>query len=66
MLKKSQCRSKKILPINKMSKEAQALQEELIALSKTTKVRPKIISNNDVYQFVDLKKAKNRFQNINK
>ena len=57
MLKKSQCRSKKILPINKMSKEAQALQEELIELSKTTKIRPKIISNNDVYQFIDLERT---------
>ena len=57
MLKKSQCRSKKILPINKMSKEAQDLQEELIELSKTTKVRPKIISNNDVHQFIDLERT---------
>ena len=57
MLKKSQCRSKKILPINKMSKEAQDLQEKLIELSKTTKVRPKIISNNDVYQFIDLERT---------
>ncbi len=57
MLKKSQCRSKKILPINKMSKEAKAWQEELIELSKTTKVRPKIISNNDVYQFIDLERT---------
>ena len=57
MLKKSQCRSKKILPINKMSKEAKGLQEELIELSKTTKVRPKIISNNDVYHFIDLERT---------
>ena len=57
MLKKSQCRSKKILPINKMSKEAQDLQEKLIELSKTTKIRPKIISNNDVYQFIDLERT---------
>ena len=57
MLKKSQCRSKKILPIKKMSTEAQALQEELIELSKTTKVRPKIIRNNDVYQFIDLERT---------
>lgn len=57
MLKKSQCRSKKILPINKMSKEAQDLQEKLIELSKTTKVRPKIISNNDVYKFIDLERT---------
>ena len=40
-----------------MSKEAQALQEELIELSKTTKVRPKIISNSDVYQFIDLERT---------
>ena len=57
MLKKNQCRSKKILSIKKMSKEAQALQEELIELSKTTKVKPKIISNNDVYQFFDLERT---------
>ena len=57
MLKKSQCRSKKILPINKMSKEAQDLQEEFIELSKTTKIRPKIIRNNDVYQFIDLERT---------
>ena len=40
-----------------MSKEAQDLQEELIELSKTTKIRPKIISNNDVYQFIDLERT---------
>ena len=57
MLKKSQCRSKKILPIKKMSTGAQDLQEELIELSKTTKIRPKIISNNDVYQFIDIERT---------
>ena len=40
-----------------MSKEAQDLQEELIELSKTTKIRPKIISNNHVYQFIDLERT---------
>ena len=40
-----------------MSKEAQDLQEEFIELSKTTKIRPKIISNNDVYQFIDLERT---------
>ena len=45
-------------PLNKMSKEAQALYKKLLELSKTTKIKPKLISNNDVYQFVDLKKDK--------
>ena len=58
MLKKSKSQSKKSQPLNKMSKEAKALYKKLLELSKTTKRKPKLISNNDVYQFVDLKKGK--------
>ena len=38
-----------------MSKEAQALYKKLLELSKTTKRKPKLINNNDVYQFIEIK-----------
>ena len=54
MSKKSKSQSKKLQPLNKMSKEAQALYEKILELSKTTKRKPKLINNNDVYQFTEL------------
>tara|TARA_Y100000768_G_C23921903_1_gene655382 strand:+ start:58 stop:240 length:183 start_codon:yes stop_codon:yes gene_type:complete len=55
MSKKSKSQSKKSHPLNKMSKEAQALYKKLLELSKTTKRKPKLINNNDVYQFIEIK-----------
>ena len=49
--------SKDSQSMKEMSPEAQKLYKRLIELSKTTKVRPKIISNNDVYQFIDLERT---------
>ena len=40
--------------MKEMSPEAQELYKRLIELSKTTKVKSKIVTNNDVYQFIDL------------
>ena len=57
MLKQSKRQSKKSQQLNKMSREAQTLYEKLLEISKTTKIKPKLISKNDVYQFVDLKKG---------
>ena len=54
MSKSSKKSSKDLQYIKKMSPEAQELYKRLIELSKTTKVKPKIISNNDAYQFIDL------------
>ena len=36
------------------TKEEQKLYDELIKLSKTTKVRPTLVSSNDSYQFIKL------------
>ena len=58
MLKQSKSQSKKPQQLNNMSREAQTLYEKLLKISKTTKTKPKLISYNDVYQFVDLKKDK--------
>ena len=46
--------SKDSQSIKEMSPEAQELYKRLIELSKTTKVKPKIVTNNGVYQFIDL------------
>ena len=49
--------SKDSQSMKEMSPEAQKLYKRLIELSKTTKVRPKIIRNNDVYHFIDLERT---------
>ena len=54
MSKSSKKSSKDSQSIKEMSSAAQELNKRLIELSKTTKVRPKIVNNNDVYQFIDL------------
>tara|TARA_A100001015_G_scaffold311351_1_gene414476 strand:- start:769 stop:936 length:168 start_codon:yes stop_codon:yes gene_type:complete len=54
MSKNSKDSSRQSLSVKKMSKKAQALHNKILELSKTTKVKPKIVSNNDVYQFIDL------------
>ena len=38
----------------KLSKEAQELNDKLIQLSKTTKTRPKQIKSSDTFQFVNI------------
>ena len=54
MSKSSNKSSKDSQSIKEISPEAQKLYKRLIELSKTTKVRPKIVNNNDVYHFIDL------------
>ena len=43
--------------MKEMSPKAQALYKQLLELSNTTKIKPKIVSNNDVYQFIDLERT---------
>ena len=38
----------------KLSKEAQELNDKLVQLSKTTKTRPKQIKSSDTFQFVNI------------
>ena len=54
MSKSSKKSSKDSQSMKEMSPEVQELYKRLIELSKTTKVRPKIVNNNDVYQFIDI------------
>ena len=54
MSKSSKKSSKDLQSMKEMSPEEQKLYKRLIELSKTTKVRPKIVTNNGVYQFIDL------------
>ena len=54
MSKSSKKSSKDSQSMKQMSPEEQKLYKRLIELSKTTKVRPKIVTNNGVYQFIDL------------
>ena len=49
---------KKINKYN-FTKEEQDLYDRLIKLSKTTKVRPKLISSKDSYQFISNKYEEN-------
>tara|TARA_B100001248_G_scaffold255191_1_gene234607 strand:- start:2295 stop:2471 length:177 start_codon:yes stop_codon:yes gene_type:complete len=57
MSKNSKKASKQSQSVKKMSPEAQALYKKILELSKTTKIKPKIVSNNDVYQFIDLEET---------
>ena len=57
MSKRNNKSSKDFQSVKEMSPQAQELYKRLIELSKTTKVRPKIISNNDVYQFIDIERT---------
>tara|TARA_Y100001970_G_C14245693_1_gene868062 strand:+ start:4566 stop:4724 length:159 start_codon:yes stop_codon:yes gene_type:complete len=50
---------KKLDGIN-FTKQEEKLYNELLKISKTTKVRPKLISSKDSYQFIDLKKNDER------
>ena len=57
MSKSSKKSSKDSQSMKEMSPEEQKLYKRLIELSKTTKVRPKIVTNNGVYQFIDLERT---------
>ena len=47
----------------KLSPSAQKLEDELIRLSKTTKVRPKQVKSTDKWQFTDFKQTNEMFEN---
>ena len=57
MSKSNNKSSKDSQSVKEMSPQAQELYKRLIELSNTTKVRPKIVNNNDVYQFIDLERT---------
>ena len=57
MSKSNNKSSKDSQSMKEMPPEVQELYKRLIELSKTTKVRPKIINNNDVYHFIDLERT---------
>ena len=54
MSKSNNKSSKDSQSMKEMSPEVQELYKKLIELSKTTKVRPKIVNNIDVYQFIEM------------
>ena len=47
----------------KLSPSAQKLEDELIRISKTTKVRPKQVKSTDTLQFTDFKQTNEMFEN---
>ena len=47
----------------KLSPSAQKLEDKLIRLSKTTKVRPKQVKSTDKLQFTDFKQTNEMFEN---
>ena len=47
----------------KLSPSEQELEDKLIRLSKTTKVRPKQVKSTDTWQFTDFKQTNEMFEN---
>jgi len=60
MIKKDSSKTSLNFDLSQMSPSARKLMEELLKLSKTTKVRPTLVSQNDspsAYQFIETPKG---------